>query len=277
MAFAAKILADSISLQGVRITTFELTYPRIIHAEFMTHRMFSRNAASSRAIPVEKLIKKVKEDPFIPEYWGRNQSGMQAEKELDEQEAAIARTYWLQGRDAAVATAENLLKVGLHKQLANRVLEPFQWYTVLATATEYDNFFALRCHRDAQPEIRRVAVLMRAEMKAHTPMLVVDNGWHLPLTPDLDELYAEFDLEQVKKISAGRCARVSYETHDGRRDPLKDIELCERLVASGHMSPLEHVARPAVPGEWYGNFKGWKSMRKYVPNEHNFALTVRSN
>lgn len=278
MGFKATILADSASPMGKRLTTIEATYPRIVHAEMMTHRMLSRNAASSRAIPVEKLIRAVQIDPFVPESFGTNRTGMQAGAALTGLDHRAAVAAWLDARDSAVARAKDLHAIGVHKQLANRLLEPFQWYTVIISATEWSNFFALRCHPDAQPEIRRIAVLMREAMADSTPAEIDWNDWHLPLVPDLADLRgAGYSVESIKKISAGRCARVSYLTHHGERDPEADIALCERLVSSGHMSPLEHVATPTDDQERNGNFVGWRQMRRDVPNESDFAMANVGN
>lgn len=140
MKTQAKIIRDSIAPNGIRLTSLECVYPRIIHAEVMTHRVFSRNAASSRAIPVQKMIRMVQENPYVPSSWGTNQKGMQAGEDLDERDASKARDTWLHARDAAVSYAEKLLDVGVHKQLTNRLLEPFLWYTCLITATEWNNW-----------------------------------------------------------------------------------------------------------------------------------------
>lgn len=274
MSYSAKVLLDSVSPAGSRLTTMEVTFPRFILPEVNTHRMFSRNSASSRAIPVKKLIDRVRRDPFIPDYWGANQAGMQASVELQGWRRWVARqTWWLASR-GAVALAKFFNWLGLHKQLTNRVLEPFAWHTVLISSTEWANFFALRAHPDAQPEIQTLAKLMIEAYNNSTPKLLMHGEWHLPLVPDFEDLFVleGHSIEDIKKISAGRCARVSYLTHDGEHDPEKDIELCERLVASGHMSPMEHVARPSrLANEFYGNFKGWLQMRKGIPNEHNFG------
>jgi hypothetical protein len=163
--------------------------------------------------------------------------------------------------------------LNVHKQVANRLLEPFMWHTVIVTATEWDNFFALRCHSDAQPEIRRAATEMRAALEASEPAELGEGEWHLPLIrpEDLEEDRPEEDLV---KISAGRCARVSYLTHAGVRDLDADIELHDRLLASGHMSPLEHPGRPLseaelAESEWSGNFRGWRQYRKTIRDEAN--------
>ena len=274
MSFNAKILKDSISPEEVRLTTFEITFPRMILPEFNTHRTFSRNSASSRAIPVEKMLKRVMEDPFIPTYWGKNQKGMQAEKELDLEEQVKAKNSWLEARDKAVESAKAMLNFGVHKQITNRLLEPFMWHTVIVTATEYSNFFNLRDNKDAQPEIKIIAHMMKEIYYSSTPSYCNYNEWHLPLIDEQDYTLATYrdttgrvDVETLKKVSVGRCARVSYLTHDGKRDHVADIELHDRLLTSGHMSPFEHVAVPAKDNKFIGNFKGWIQYRKTIPNE----------
>ncbi len=265
-----------------------MTFPRIVLAEFNTHRVFSRNSASSRAIPVEKMLKRVDEDPFIPVYWGKNQRGMQAEQEVTAEEAAVATREWLKARDLAVQQAKSLLALGIHKQITNRLLEPFLWQTVIVSSTEWDNWDALRRHPDAQPEIKRCADLLFVAKEASKPFELLKGEWHLPLTPELDDVLSRHgvvDWDYWKKVSVGRCARVSYLTHDGKRDPDADIALGMKLQASGHMSPFEHVARPLgwmdlSPYEYdaaktfRGNFRGFLQYRKELPHEENYAAAV---
>lgn len=274
--YSATILADSVSKNGHRLTTMEVVFPRMVLAEFNTHRVFSRNSASSRAIPVEKQLEKIKNAPFVPEYWGANQSGMQAEAELDATSKQRAEAEWLEARDSALEHADKLLAIGLHKQLVNRILEPFMWHTVIVTASEWENFFALRANADAQPEIRHVAELMKDVYRTSIPTPLEDGQWHLPLLQEDEKDWAKANLEEAIKVCCGRSARVSYLTHDGKRDHAKDVELYERLTEGGHMSPLEHVARPMTTdeleaGEWSGNFRGWHQHRKDVAHEENFA------
>lgn len=280
MAYSARVLKDSVSPQDVRLTTLEVTFPRIVLAEFNTHRVFSRNSASSRAIPVEKMLKRVMDDPFIPIYWGKNQKGMQADTELSPAEIAQARAEWMTARDLAAQQVKALLNVGVHKQLTNRLLEPFLWQTVIVTSSEWSNWDALRRHPDAQPEIKHAADLMAEARAASTPQMLWYGEWHLPLTPELDDQFKtrEFgktdwlDWEYWKKVSTGRCARVSYLTHAGTRDLDADIALGDRLRASGHMSPFEHVATPISSREEFrGNFRGWLQYRKELPFEDNYA------
>ncbi len=283
MGFECKIILDSIGPADVRLTTFEVTFPRIVLAELNTHRDFSRNSASSRAIPVPLMLKRVTEDPFIPIYWGKNQKGMQAEEELSEEQQYHAQKEWLLARDAAVTHVKQLLEIGIHKQLANRLLEPFLFHTAIITATEWENFFRLRDHKMAQPEIRKPAQMMKECYAKSTPQRLGLNHWHLPLVTNVDEatLIADGFIKdgiahgsQLAQISAARCARVSYLTHDGKRDPLKDLELCADLMKNGHMSPLEHAARAEFHPDRLGNFRGWKQLRKLIPGEAVFGSSA---
>jgi thymidylate synthase ThyX len=271
----------------------EVTFPRIVLAEFNTHRVFSRNSASSRAIPVEKILKRVAEDPFVPDYWGKNQKGMQADQELNAEEQHDAAFAWNCAKERAADWSKTLLDLGVHKQITNRLLEPFLWHTVIVTATEWENFFALRAHPSAQPEIRKIAELMRAAQAKSNPTPLGYGEWHRPLIdPETWEKYRNTrqgdDWLFWNKVSAARCARVSYLTHDGVRDVNADVQLHDRLAASGHMSPFEHVARPLLPQElslyrrgmdgqsipFCGNFKGWLQYRKTFKNEAVWSPAV---
>lgn len=277
----AKIVADSVGPNGVRLTTFVLTYPRFIHAEFMTHRTISRNASSSRAIPVKKQIQMVIDNPAIPLAFTKNKAGMQGGEELDESANAQAVKQWLEGRDAAVLIARNLEALEVHKQYANRVLEPYAHITVVATATDWANFFALRCHYMAQPEICQLAMQMLAAYEANEPDELKAGEWHLPfVTPEnakeaIDEYFkkypdAEFG-EFALRMSVARCARVSYLNHEGKSPTLEeDLKLYDRLLGSEpiHASPAEHQAE-AIPNlTRSGNFHGWIQYRKTLPGEN---------
>jgi thymidylate synthase ThyX len=277
VAYSARILADSQAPTKARLTTFEITFPRFVHSELMTHREFSRNAASSRAIPIEKMIQRVKEDPAMPVFWGKNQKGMQAVEALHKADQYLAEIYWLRGRDQAVSVAEGLVRVGAHKQIVNRVLEPWMWITVIVSATNFSNFFSLRCHPDAQPEIRRIAEMMRDLYFSATPKMLAYGDWHMPLLDDRAELLqAGATVDTLVKISVGRCARVSYLTHDGKRDPQADVDLHDRLLTSGHWSPFEHVAQAALMHQRFGtvslirsgNFEGFYQYRKLFNQEY---------
>ena len=272
MGFSARILLDSVSPAGVRLTTMEVRYPRFIHSEQMTHRVFSRNSASSRAIPITKMIDAVRNDPVLPIWWGRNQSGMQAMQQIDDEARAAAEAEWRAALADALAHAERLSSpdINLHKQLVNRILEPFSWITVIITATEWANFFTQRTHEDAQPELKHIADMMLAAYRASTPRALAAGAWHTPLI--LPDEEAALSIDDRRKVSVARSARVSYLSHDGVRDPAKDIELYERLVgggANGHWSPFEHVATPLGDATaWSGNFRGWEQYRKRFAQEH---------
>lgn len=278
--FNAAILADSChertkaddgsNLSGTRLVTMVLTYPRCIHSEFMTHRQFSRNASSSRAIPIEKMIAQVVDHPFIPLVWGTNKPGMQAGDAHGN--PGLCTRGWLYARDAAVSAAHGLNAMGLHKQTVNRILEPWMWITVIASGVDHawENFFKLRCHPDAEPHIQKIAYMARKEYDAGKPNpLAKGVGWHMPLVgfPGDEELVPE----ALIKVSVARCARVSYETHDGKRDVNADLILYNRLKASGHWSPFEHVATPCafMLDNKCGNFTGrWIQHRKQFGDEY---------
>lgn len=268
MGFEAKILADTVNPDGLRLTTMCVKYPLIIHGEMLTHRRFSRNAESNRAIPIAKLIERVRTEPFVPIHWGANQKGMQAYEELDGIHADECKALWLQSAKHSTDTVELMASHNLHKQIGNRLLMPFQWTTVIISATDWENFFHLRCHHDAEPHIRTIATMMRDIYDRGYPKLCRWGDWHLPLTG----FHGDQDLAiaDLCKVSAARCARVSYLTHEGKRDVKADIELHDRLVESGHWSPFEHVAQAVSPeiGDW-GNFDpGWLQYRKFFSQEH---------
>jgi thymidylate synthase ThyX len=271
MGFSARVVLDSVSPAGVRLTTMEVRFHRFILPEFNTHRAFSRNAASSRAIPIRKVIAAVRDDPAMPVFWGKNQSGMSARGEIGDAARALAHAEWQRALANALESAERLARpdIDLHKQLVNRILEPFAWITVIVSATEWANFFTQRCHPDAQPEIHAIAELMLDAYRTSRPREVPIGGWHLPLVqPD------EYTLDAVtlRKLSVARCARVSYLTHDNVRDAAKDLELYDRLMsggANGHWSPTEHVATPLDdPQAACANFRGWKQFRKFFSEEN---------
>lgn len=262
---SAQVIEDSLSPEGVRLTTMQLRYPRAIHAEFMTHRVFSRNSSSSRAIPVHRLVQDVQDDPFFPISWGSNQKGMQAGEELKGEDRKIAWTEWEIALDNSIQQAQNLANIGAHKQLVNRILEPFSHINVIVTATDWENFFTLRCHQDAEPHIRLLAQRMRDAQNQSTPRQLSRRDIHVPyLTPEDDV----DDTEQALKVSVARCARVSYLTHEGKTPSVdKDLDLYNRLIVQepAHASPTEHQAYPLNdPNEYSGNLRGFKQLRKIL-------------
>lgn len=317
--FQARVIADSTSIWDKRLTTFEFTFPRMVLSEFNTHRLLSRNSASSRAIPVAKQIKKILQDPFIPafETVRKNQPGMQGTTNLTVDDYKQFVEIWKTGRSRAVLTALEIILgvekasealgrdyhtvrdlfldeekmnaaiavldastqeiaearkngeetpyLNIHKQTANRVLEPYMWHVVIASATEWDNFWYLRNHTDADPQIHTIAALGQSLYEESTPELLVEGQWHLPFVREEEKAEARSNTKLWKGISTGRCARVSYETHDGKRNLDADVKLYERLVADPpHLSPAEHVARPQKGSEWSGNFQGFFQHRKEI-------------
>lgn len=328
---SAKIIADSQSdletSDGARIVTYELTYPRFIHAEFMTHRMLSKNAASSRAIPVEKNIEQILAATAMPIHWGKNQPGMSAKEECntnfepcwaefrkggtwsDEKIDSFRSTFsrwsreenWYSARDQAIKMAQAFHEAGYHKQIVNRLLEPFTFMKVVATGTEFANLFHLRCHPDAQPEFQELARCMKEAYDSHHSIILEPGEWHVPYygegywralgdsTLGNGAKYntdSQFNtLEDALMISASCCAQVSYRKNDDSIDKARDIY--KRLVESKpmHASPFEHQATPMTHpnldymGEmgdegathhdgkyvWSGNLRGWIQNRQLIP------------
>lgn len=265
-----RVEADSVNpYTGKRLTTFVATYPRFIHSEVLTHRLMARNSSSSRAIPVATLIKKVEDSPVIPVSWGKNQKGMQADEDVDLPTAQEAQDIWLEAMESAASYARKLADLGIHKQITNRVIEPWMTITTVISGTEWDNFFTLRCDPTAQPEFQALACMMRDEMNDSEPVMRL---CHIPFVTD-EELIAWFKLSlnpweaslYSMKVATGRLARVSYLTHEGIRDPDKDIDLFGRLRNDKHMSPFEHcaVALPALTPN-RGCFSDWRQFRQEV-------------
>jgi len=267
MACEVKIIEDSINpYNGVRLTTYQLKYWRSIHAEFMTHRVFSRNASSSRAIPIKTFLKQVWNDPAGPIHWGANQAGMQAAHELTGFKLKFTKFIWsFTGK--AVCSFVWLANVVAkpHKQTLNRLLEPWQYISVVMTATETDNWDSLRDHKDAQPEIRELAIEMKKAIDASNPVV---SHYHLPYVSK--EERNTLPMAKCMMLSTARCARVSYLTHDGKTPSIdKDIELYNRLVGSVpiHASPTEHPAKAVKPNKFIKNFRGWKQHRVDVESQ----------
>lgn len=285
MSISAKIIADSRCLtSGKRITTMQLRYPRIIHAEFMTHRLFSRNASSSRAVPVKKLIEEARYDTAMPVRFGANQRGMQDmgddyeewvdnwDRRSDLDALMISpQDAWILAANQAADAAVAFERAGYHKQVVNRLLEPFTHISVVVTSTSWANFYALRRHEDADPTIKALADAMWDAHQASTPTVLTRHDWHLPYITDADR--EMLTTNQLLIASAARCARVSYNKHNGSSPSFEDdLATYEKLVTAElvHASPLEHQAMPDPDGirrELWGNFDGFIQFRKTIPNE----------
>lgn len=275
-----RIIADSITDGGCRLITAVADYWRGVHSEMLTHRVFSRNSASSRAIPAATLRKRTLAAPAMPVHWGQNQKGMQASSEVGDIEQA--RNWWLRGLAAAAALHEEGEQLGLHKQIVNRVIEPWMMISVIISATDWANFFHLRKHGDAEPTVQKAATLMWELFHNSLPTPIAPGGWHIPFIDSSDIQWAQH-TNQLLQLSVGRCARVSYLTHDGKRDRDEDIVLHDRLAKTAsegtdpmHASPFEHQARalPVVKTTGTtkyptraGNFEGWLQYRKLFDHE----------
>ena len=260
----AKVIADSISEAGHRITTFEVEYPRFIHGELMTHRILSKNSSSSRAIPINKMLDQIEYNMAVPIYWGKNKSGMQAVEEVDDLSKNNAEIMWKGCFWKAKDTVSWLSDDGLHKQVTNRLTEPFQMMKVVITGTDWGNFFNLRIHPDAQPEICMLAYKMYESMVHSKPQLLKEGQWHFPYVnsaksdaldsmgnryEDLEYYVGDFNflsLEDAIKYSAASCASVSYRTEGmtlEKADKIFDMLINAEVI---HASPFEHLATPIV-------------------------------
>lgn len=298
MSYACKILADSLNPIGHRLTTFEVTFPRFILAELNTHRMLSRNSASSRAIPTESMIERVTVNPFVPEFNGRVK-GMGVGEALDPSAQASAVRAWLRARSEAVRAARGLLHVD--KSRANRLLEPFMWHTAIVSATEWENFWQLRDHEAAQPEFRKVASMMRCAQAVNTPSELGWGEWHLPLV-FREDFVGENPERFAAEVSAGRCGRVSYDRQHDSEHRQDSAGRWYKMADSGHWSPGEHPARSFTREEWacvvdrqraerrvrasevdeaaidamefVGNYRGFVQLRKHYPGEAVFHGAV---
>ena len=280
MNITAKVIADT-AVNNQRVTTLELEYPRFIHSELMTHRVFSRNAASSRAIPIKKLIEQVEENTVMPIYT-RNQKGMQGEVITNGRDIHLANCVWLKAMISAVEYAKDLDELGIHKQVANRILEPFQHIKTIVTATDWENFFTLRLHEDADPHIYALAKTMKEAMDASTVENAV-NGyeeldfWHIPYIDnktyeDIKEFIYGHQVTASKNdvlfiallVSASCCAQVSYRTLD--TDVGKAIRIGKQLLFSEpeHASPFEHQATANFSDYPLGNLRECHQARHVI-------------
>ena len=268
----AKVVCDSVSEQGVRLTTFEIEYPRFIHGELMTHRVLSKNSSSSRAIPIQKMLDQIENNMAVPIYWGKNKSGMQAVEEVSKQSIRSAIDQWGFAYGDVKHVVGRMVELGLHKQVPNRLTEPFQMMKVVITGTDWDNFFNLRIHPDAQPEICMLAYKMYKAMEESVPHNLRTGEWHLPYVEISQDQYnpentyyflwdkdcsgTETDgymyeqrltLEEAIKLSAASCASVSYRTEGmtlEKADKIFDMLIKAEVI---HASPFEHIATPVKP------------------------------
>ncbi|MGD9868945.1 MAG: hypothetical protein AB7U38_13175 [Hyphomicrobiales bacterium] len=271
MAPEVTVIADSISPAGIRLTTLQLRYWRPVHAELMTHRVFSRNARSSRAVPNKVLLR----EPIIePAKWGSNRPGMSAGDELTGWRRLLARIVWRLLARINRAGVRLLNFAGLHKQWSNRPLEWFGCIDVLVTATDFANWFALRLDAGAQPEIRDLAAAMKTAMDRSHPDPLRYGEWHLPYIRPLER--GLLPLQTQIEVSVARCARLSYAPFDGHADIAAERARHDRLVISRpvHASPAEHQATPdsGEPAAWHaprmhGNLRGWCQYRKSIVDE----------
>lgn len=267
--FDAQVVLDSVNRHGARMITMKWTIWRPVLAEVNTHKMLSKNAPSSRAMSVTKLLGKIQMLPAMPIWWGqRDGPGMQAFTELSDADKERAKEIWFETRDMCVQSAKRLESVGLHQQVANRIVESWMATTIVISGTQWANLFAQRVHFAAQPEFHIVAAIAQESIKNSIPVLMPPNEWHLPFisSAERDKYYTEHLIQ----AASARCARASYFQFDGNYDFVKDIDLYERLwhMEPPHASPFEHIAQNMDDVSWYANLRGWRQRRKDLPNEN---------
>lgn len=273
---SAKVICDSISPTEVRLTSIEVKFHRFILPEVNTYKMISKSASSSRAVPISKRLEEVRERPQTPVEWGKNQRGMVAEEMLDEDAAHDALRIWLEAGEAAAIYAKALDVLGVHRQVASRLLEPFIEQTMLLTSVDYQNMFRQRIHPDAQPEFRELAIAIKEAYDASEPGLIGYGEWTLPYVLD-EERY--MDISILKKLSVARVARTSY-GNQSQADIEKDLQLFDRLrnAEPPHSAPFEPVATPAHPGvQVLGNYPGWHQFRHIMESEKRDEATKAEN
>ena len=278
--YDVKIIEDSISHNGNRITTWMLTYPRIIHAELLTHRVFSRNSSSSRAIPAKKMISMIEQHPFVPLKFIKTHPGMQGYEYFEGGEEEKVKRIWLESAKSAINYSKELLELKVSKQIINRILEPYSYITVILTATEFDNWFKLRLDKNAEIHIQHLARLMLELYNANPPKLLDMYEWHIPMANvfNSNQLVTLPDLEFIKYlppnmtnetliklfVSTARCARTSYLNFLGKDDYESDINLFMSLYNDCHMSPFEHCALNVESDKFFNNFKGYYQLRRFI-------------
>lgn len=302
-----KVVAHSISPEGIELPTIQFRQPRMIHSDFLTHRVFTRNGRSSRAVPVLTLLTEAR-NPYTPHFL-HNQPGMTASQEFSDEERAEIEAIWREMAAHTVAGVERLQAKGVHKQWANRPLEWFGYIDVLLSSTDWNNYYALRDDEGAQPEIQVVARAIREAIAKSTPRELRPGQWHLPYIDEeadreaiikhLVDSEGGFSVDQVdrllRKISAARCARLTIRPFDGDGSIPAELERYRKLVVSRpvHASPTEHQATPDTRShytvvkaladgtqqtiksgfDWdhpeeQGNFTGWRQARKQIPFEY---------
>lgn len=282
---SAKVIADS-SFSNSRLITLEIELHRFILPEFNTHRSISRNFQSSRAVPVKQMIEQVRNDPAMPVHWGLNEAGMVASQELDYGVKQAVEFLWGKAAREAVDTAERMEALGAHKQVVNRILEPFMWTKGVATATykDWQALLKLRLHKDAQPEIKALAVEIDKAIKESSIAELGDRDWHMPYFGDGYWLEGcGIPLKDALMISSSCCGQVSYRKLDESLDKAKKIYGMLNLPENGsykedppHFSPTEHQAR-AMNGdfEMSGNFHSedsWLQYRKILESGYEYQI-----
>lgn len=284
----AQILAHSINPQGIPLTSWLLQYNKSVHAELMTHRVFSRNAMSSRAVPTKESIRLITENPALPVRWGGHQKGMQQGEELTGEILAEAKHLDKHLREWALAVAAKADDLGVHKSIVNRWIDPWAHIQTIVTMTNPANWFALRAHSAAEPIVQVLAYRMLNEYIHTTPNFLDFGEWHIPF---MDDQTRDLSIENKLRVATARCCWVSYGKPMKALTTLEDaFHRHDECIRAPHWSPLEHMAqviddkRPGKFTEGYpwSNFdingvpSGWGQYRKLYKEENITAIDLQA-
>lgn len=253
----AKVICDSVSPLGVRLSSVEVQFPRSVLPQLLMTRLWSRSCESLRARPVKSKLEEVRNSPFVP-LIRKNQKGMQPAGLLEHNQATVADHLIREHHQRTCELVEKLADLNVAKEIANRYLEAFAYQKVLITGTDFQNFFRLRCHEAAQDEIEELAVKMREALSSSEP---VKRPHHAPYVSDSERYNWSYSREKLQRVCMARCARISYLNHEGRCDVDKDLDLAVRLIAEGHSNPAEHCCVAGHANQRFANLLGWVSFR----------------
>ena len=236
-------------------------------ADLNTHRALSKSSARSQYAPLSRFVEQTKLHTFYPSWVGRNDSDMKTGSELGEENEERFRYEWMLGASVMCGIAETADKLSVHKQIANRLMEPFQYVTTLVSATEWTNFFKVECASN-QHEMKALAYKM---LSAYVESKPEKNDNHIPFGDQMDH-----GLSAVEKrlIACARCARIGYDNYDGTRDTDEDLRQAERLMTPGSYHVFEHVAQAHINDTFIGNFRGWVQQRKKIVGENVVSLDL---
>ena len=288
-----EIIADSIAPNGKRITTLRSIYWLCIHPEHLRHGPISHSVASGRAIPISRTIEQVTDNPWYPSQYGKTHKGMQHSEVFTGDDVHELDKLWLETSRLMLEQVEKFNKIGVTKQLTNRLLAPWVQVRDVTTSTDYDAFLKLRLHDTAEIHIQELAVETLVALATSVPKKLEPGEWHLPFITDDDREYALYTFKEQEPesytfpmevedafarhnvsmadqllilISAARCAYTSYDKNKGKTRDAELTTAARKLLPYHHYSPFEHQARARNVSKYYvsGRSRGWQQARKIL-------------